>query len=177
MPDCPSASFLFRRIIPVLSLIFYGSGMSHGYTTVVASTSAPAGVEAQFIAATTTQFNATVTTNPFFAGTFSVTLYGPNPSYNAPITNTQLLQQIDLDSQYMATVDSYTYANGWGNGESYQQYQDININDGFIVNCDSPTAWNVAIDTTTCYAVLNAMQGSLYQESLSTPTVVPGDFQ
>jgi hypothetical protein len=160
----------------IVGLAFTRTG--HAYTVVTASSAAPAGIELAFIAATTTQFNATVIPNPFFPGTYSVTLYGPNPSYNPPLTSAQLLQQIDLNEQYITTVDSYTYPMGWADGESYQKYMDVNAATQITGACWNPLAWGgVQIDTTTCVTVGNTLSSTIYQENLSTPTVVPGNWQ
>lgn len=161
------------RMLKLFSYAFAISCITKGaeaYTVVTISTSAPAGTETSFIATTTNTYQATVSTNPFFANTFSMVIYGPNPSYNPPPTNADLLNNI-------VTVDSFTYVYGWADGASYQQYRDANAAGDFIVNCDSPTYWSAPIDTTTCYAVLGIMENFIYEESLSTPTTVPGNFQ
>jgi hypothetical protein len=160
---------LFRSVW-TCPLLLFQCIRADAYTVITASTAAPAGIEAAFIASTTNQFLSTIVPNPFFANTQSITLFGSNPNFNPPPTNADLLNAL-------VTVDSYTYTSGWANGESYQQFQDVNLTGNFIVNCDSPTAWNIAIDTTTCYAVLGAIENAIYLESLSTPTVVPGNFQ
>lgn len=171
----------FQKAVIALSVL--ASQSAFAYTVAQPSPTAPPGLEAEFIAATTTQFNATVVANPFFPGTYSITLNGLNPNYNPPLTSTQLLQQIDLDAQYMADVDSYTYVDGWADGESYNQYQNAGIAQYFEVNCSTPSFFNLVqtstttFDRSTCQDAMATVSASIYQELLSTPTVVPGDWQ
>lgn len=138
------------------------------------SSAAPAGFEQTFIAAMKAQFNVKVVTNPLVANTYGITVYGPNPLYNPPISNAQLLQQLDLDAQYMATVDSYTYVYGFADGQTYNQHDNRDIVEGFELNCSTPLASVPTWDSETCVSVTLAIDNAIYQESLSTPTVVGG---
>ena len=162
------------------------------YTVVTVSTAAPVGLEKDFIAQTTAQYAASVFVNPFVANTYQVQLFGPNPSFNPPPSNADLLNAL-------VSVDSYTYVYGWGDGESFERYHDLGyftapigtvgmLDGGFFVNCSSPTYWNniqyssdtfqlVSMDSTTCNAVLSGVYNFVYQQYFSTPTVVPGFVQ
>ena len=149
----------------------------HAYTVVQISTGAPQGIETQFLAQTAAQFNATITPNPLASNTYSVTIYGPNPNYLPPITSAQLLQQIDLDAQYIATVDTYTYVYGFADGESECQRDTSKLVEEFEINCSSPVSGITTWDVGTCIGLTTALDTMIFEESLSTPTVVPGDFQ
>lgn len=168
-------SVLVRGSVLLLGLVSW----SQAYTVVVPSTSAPQGIEQTFIAATTTQFEATLFVNPLFAGTYQIQLLGPNPAYNPPVTDADLLQAL-------VTIDSYTYVYGWADGMRYERGHDLGYftapagqigmpNGGFFVNCSSAPYFNVpAIDSTTCQGVLATVYNFIYQQNFSTPTVVPG---
>lgn len=149
----------------------------HAYTVVQISTGAPQGTETQLLSQISAQFNAKITPNPLASNTYSVTIYGPNPTYLPPITSAQLLQQIDLDAQYIATVDTYTYVYGFADGESYNQRQTSSLVEEFEINCSTPIAGPAAWDVGTCIALTTAIDAVIFEESQSTPTIVPGDFR
>lgn len=167
------------QIVEISLIAFFSTQIAWCYSVVQLSTAAPLGLEAQFIAATTTQFTATVTSNPFFAGTYQISLLGLNPTYNPLITNAQLLEQINLDTQYIATVDSYTYVYGYAQGMTDQQTTE----EGFVGSlgnlCGSPTNYALIQTTTgtfsqaTCQDVVATIENQLFDLSLSTP---PGNF-
>jgi hypothetical protein len=141
------------------------------YTVITVAGTAPQGLEQELIANTTTQYQATLLVNPFFAGTYQINISGLNPNFNSSPTNQQLLD-------YLVTVDSWTYVAGWANGESYQQSVDTKIADDFTAWCSSaPYFGLVSIDSTTCLAVAGGLAAEIVQMHLSAPTVVPGDFQ
>ena len=160
-----------RQALFVASVIGFALSPLHAFTQVTVSTAAPQGLESAFIASTTAQWLASVSVNPFFAGTYSIQLFGPNPSYNPPVSNADLLNAV-------VTVDSYTYVYGWENGEEYQQSQDVQKLTDYTVLCSSPSAWGlVAIDSTTCIAVLGDAENGIFQLQLATPTATPGNWQ
>ena len=68
----------------VLAGVLLSARNSGAYTQVQISTGAPTGIEENFIAATTAQFTGKVIKNPLAAHTYSLILYGLNPSYQAP---------------------------------------------------------------------------------------------
>lgn len=140
----------------------------HAFTQVTISTAAPVGLEADFIQKTTSQFTADYFKNPLASNTYSLKLKGLNPNYNAPPPPPSTLEQaLSLG----ATV--YTY--GFRDGLGYQQGVDIGIVQGFEVKCTTPIGFSTATwDTDTCYAITGAINSTLYQLSLSTPTLIPG---
>lgn len=144
------------------------------YTTVIISTAAPKGLETQFLASTTNQYLAKITSNPLAENTYTLKLFDYNLSFNPEPTNKDLLNSI-------VTISSYTYAYGWADGESYNQSALIKLSTGYLINCSSPiAAFNLVrtstatFDTETCYDVMQTLINAIYNMSLSTPTVVPG---
>ena len=180
---------LFMRSIRSLSwtgLFMFGAlcGRAYGYTVITFANGVPESVEKQLIASTTAQFLAVVKSNPLAANTYSITINGLNPNYNPPIviTGADLLKQLDLDTQYLATVDSYTYVYGFADGMDYQNNVDENVAANFAVNCSTPTAFQLlqtstaTFDRSTCQDVLSSVLDTLYELDLSTPPVL-GGFQ
>ena len=179
-----SANVLTLFMLFVLAL---GGGELNAYTLITSPNNA---YDQALIAATTAQFNATVVTNPFFPGTYNVLVNGINPSYNAPLTPTQLLQEIDNMAAYNTTVDSYTYLFGWADGTTYTRAQDAEQADFIFAACTSTmtfatpppgistTSWIVPrISSTTCQFVTNYIADSIWAILDSTPTIVPGLWQ
>lgn len=152
---------------------FYFASPAYSFTTVQLSTSSPKGLENAFLAATTTQFTATVVSNPFFANTYQVLLQDYNPGYTKPVTMQELLNSL-------VTVDSYTYVYGWADGESYDRTQTI----GHVAQksnlCASATNFQLiesgtaTFNSATCHDVLGTILNDLYLLEFSSPTVVPG---
>lgn len=142
------------------------------YTVVQASSAATAGIESEFIAATTTQFNAKVVVNPFFAGTYQMTLLGENPNYNPTLTNVQLLNSL-------VAVSTNDYVYGFSNGLDYQNEVDEGITAWYGVNCSTPSAFTLIYTSTmtfnkeTCEDVASNILDAFYQINLSTPPVLP----
>ena len=135
-------------------------------------TSPNAAMDAPLIAATTIQFNATVLTNPFFPGTYNVTVNGLNPSYNPPISNEDLLNAV-------VAASTTNYVPGFADGMTYQQTQEEGLVGSFGINCSSPTAFVLeqtttgTFNTSTCQDVIATIEDALFEESLSTPTPIP----
>jgi hypothetical protein len=142
------------------------------YTVVTISNSAPTGLEKEFIASTTNQFQATTIINPFFQGTYQVELNGHNPLFNPAPTNLDLLNAL-------VTVDSNTFVYGFADGMSYQQIVNENMVADFYVNCSSPTYFELVqvssetFNKKTCMDVAASIYDAMFQASLSTPTTIP----
>lgn len=133
------------------------------------STSAPAGFEQTFLSAMQAQFNVKVISNPLASNTYAITVYGLNPSYNAPEDPPSTLQQA-------LALGATVYAYGFANGQSYNQFDNRNIVEGFGLLCPTPVNNLFTWDPQTCYAVTSEIDNAIFQESLSTPTVIPGGF-
>lgn len=72
-----ACTFLITHAAACGSAIFLFSAPLGAFTTVKISTSAPLGIEADFIQQTTTHFNVLYTKNPLAANTFTITIFGP----------------------------------------------------------------------------------------------------
>lgn len=148
---------------------------AQAYTFVTLGPNVPETIEQQFIASATTQYQATLVPNPLASNTYQLTLFGLNSSYNPPVTNLELLNSI-------VTIDSYTYVYGWADAENYQQNLDGTFLGSLIGKCDTPSDFTIdqstppTFDAATCQLVLEDAENAIYNESASTPTVVPGDF-
>jgi hypothetical protein len=162
------------QIIACLCLALWTKAQA--YTVVTISTGAPTGLEQQFLSATTNQFQASLLVNPLASNTYQLKLFGLNPNYNPLPTNLQLLDSL-------VSVDSWTYVAGWSNGESYQQSVTQNILAGYLVQCSSPTAFNLMQTSSstfylsTCQDTISTLINAIGQLHLSTPTIVPGNWQ
>lgn len=175
----------------ILGLLFLTS-LAQAFTQVIISTGAPAGLETQFLAATTSQFNAKVVKNPLVPNTYAMTLYGLNPSYVVPSTATCFNIAVDIDTASLQTdlnalvqagpaIISNPYLYGWGNGAEYQNH--IDENQGFYMSglCGNATNFTVinatnSWDTATCIDTLTTYVNDLYQLNLSTPTFIKEIF-
>lgn len=156
---CVTSSVLFLGLV----------GWTQAYTVVTTSSSAQPGLEASFIAATTAQFQAVVTSNPLASNTYSVKLISVNPNYNAPEPPPSNLDQA-------LSLGATVYAYGFGAGQGYDQHVQLGIVGSFALNCSTPMANVPTYDTATCQAVTGAISNAIYQQSLSTPVVVGGGF-
>lgn len=144
-------------------------GLTQAYTVVTTSNSTPPGLEQSFIAATTAQFQAVVTSNPLVSNTYSIKLLGVNPYYNAPEAPPSNLEQ-------SLSLGATVYAYGFGAGQGYDQHVQLGIVGNFAVNCSTPIPDVPTYDPATCQAVTGAISNAIYLQSLSTPTVVGGGF-
>lgn len=160
-------------LVLCFALLLAHISISGAYTVEISTSTA---LEEQFLTATAQQFDIVVTSNPFFGNTYTMQLLGINPAYNPAPTNAQLLQDI-------VTVDSYTYVYGWADGESYMQSEEVGIVGSYANLCGSATNFmlnqssTATFDQGTCEDTLATVIDQIYQLQLSSPTVVPGDFQ
>lgn len=165
---------------------------AYGYSFIQISTAAPTGLESQFIAATTTQFNAKVVANPLASNTYAITLYGLNPSYVTPSTATCFNIAVDIDTTSLQSDlnvlvnagpqiirDPYIY--GYAAGEENQNSVDEHL--GFYMTglCHAATNYTVinataTWDPGTCMDTLNTYVNNLYELNLSTPPVIAEPF-
>lgn len=142
------------------------------FTVVSISTGAPKSLEQQFISNTTSQFQATLLVNPLVANTYQLKLFGPNPMFNPPPTNKDLLDAV-------VTVDSYTYVYGWAAGGSYFLSQQEGAIGALGNLCDSATNYHLiqtstgTFDRSTCQDVITTIENNLFNVIITT-TPVPG---
>jgi hypothetical protein len=151
------------------------------FITVQTSTGAVPTLGAQFLSEVQNRFTATTLTNPFFPGTYQVMLYGTNPSFNPPLSDSDTIQmlqgQIDSDAQYLANVDSYTYVYGFAAGIDQQRQTDgMEASFGFTDCVSSPTLMMApSADSQNCNLMVNiasATVGNLRSVCASTTTQV-----
>ena len=150
-----------------------------GAYTIVVSTDAA--LERSFLAATTAQFNVSLSSNPFFPNTYQLTLYGSNPNYVLP---GQVLPsapcQLDKDVALMVGISSFTYPYGWAAGMYYERCQDLGILSNYFVNCSTATVFQHVMGSTatwdlgTCEDALYNVNEAIFERNLSTPVVLPG---
>lgn len=137
-----------------------------GYNVVI--TTDPV-TESNFLANTTTYFEAKLVPNPLIANTYQLNLYGLNPSFNAPPTTLQ-------DA---LSLGSTVYVYGFANGMTYQNKVSENLTSGMIELCGNATNFNLIQATTatfnlaTCQDVLSNLIDEFFNIDLSTPTPIP----
>lgn len=147
-------------------LFFAFCQISFAFTQVTISTGAPQGTEASFLSATSNQFQVAIQANPLAANTYSMKIYGPNPNYQAPPAPPSTLEEA-------LSLGSTVYVYGFVDGQTYNQGVSHNIVESFEVDCSTPMPNVPNWDETTCEAVTGAIDDAIFQESLSTPTVIP----
>lgn len=164
------------RALTVFALLVGLTKLSQAAVSISFSTSAPVTLQNDFIAATTSQFISSVTKNWLFAGTDKVVISGKNPNYIAPIISTTILT-LDYITTQLKRISSNTYVYGWGSGMEYERASDLNMIQGYQINCSSAPyfksstmTWN----TNVCVQVLNTIYKSIYDLSFSTPTLFQG---
>lgn len=155
--------FYVEKISVGTCILAFFCGNAGAFTQVTISTAAPAGLEEQFLSATTAQWLGTVKKNPLASHTYSLILYGPNPAYKAP----------SLTLEQALSLGSTIYVYGFGDGQSYNQHVERNLVESFSLNCSTPLPNVSAWDSETCHAVIGAIDAAIYEQSLSTPTAIP----
>lgn len=164
---------LYRRILVCAGFCLIANARHlYAYTVITLSGNVPEAVETQLIASTTNQFQSTLFVNPLASNTYQIKLLGVNPNYNPPPTNKDLLNVI-------TTISTQTYVYGFVDGMTYQQ----GIAEGAAGRlenlCNSATNYALqattpqTFDSKTCFDVLSTFLTTLFQMSLSTPTVIP----
>lgn len=137
------------------------------------------GLAADFIASTTTQYLGTVTPSAFFSNTWNVVLTGKNPNYNPPPVASTPTVNADALLQALVTVSTSTYPYGWADGMEYGRVQDLKIVSYYVVNCSTPSVFDVSDSTgiwnsAVCTTALSKAYEGIYQMNFSTPTIIPG---
>lgn len=146
-----------------------------GYNVIITTTPT---VQAAFLTATTSQFQAIVMPNPLASNTYSINLTGINSNYVVPSTASCFSLDVDVDTTTLENdlaalvaagpqiiTDPYVY--GFASGMAYAQHQDNILTEQFEVKCSTALS---------CQAVTSAIDQAIFQESLSTPTVIPMGF-
>lgn len=160
----------------ILLSMFFLNTVGNAYTVVIPSTSAPAGLEAAFLANATNYIDSILFVNPFVKDTYQLTLLGINPNYIPP-TNVS----IDTTTWFntILAISSDTYTNGFANGLTAQIYNEIGVENGDFDLCTSTSSWyvvgsttvlDVNFSSTTCMEVLDRTAFDTYQLLYATNT-------
>lgn len=175
-------STVFSPIIAIgimLSVFAFVGSPAEAYTVVVPSTSAPAGLEALFLANATNYINSTLFVNPFAKNTYQLTLLGLNPNYVPPVNVSIDTTTWFSNIQAMQAISTNTYLMGYAQGTTDQVYREIGVSNGYYSLCSSTRTWLVPgststytkLDsTTTCTIVLDNLDYSMYQLLYATYT-------
>lgn len=138
--------------------------------------------ENQFLENNQAQFEENVTTNPFVADTYQISLLGLNPNYVLPgqVVPSQPCQ-LDQDIATMIANSSTTYLYGWRDGATYFQQNEISFVGATANLCQGATNFTLVNATTTtwnkatCQDALAAVINQLFAVNTGTPTVIPGE--
>lgn len=166
-----SRGFTSAVITAMWCLVIGGMCPLDGYQGYNVVQTADPALEASFLASTTNYFDAKFVVNPLFPGTYNITLLGLNTPYLPPVPPTTLEDALSLG----ATV----YVYGFANGMTYQQNQEENLTAAWGSLCASATSFALIQTTTatfsaaTCRDVADTILNQLFEQSLSTPTVIP----
>lgn len=126
-----------------------------------------------FIAATTTQFDAQVVAG-YFADSWTLTIKsrkGPPPPSLQVIT-------LDTVTNKLVKISSDSYVYGYMDGMVTERNKDLDLIASYIVNCSSPSYFANSSTATwspsACNVSLGNASNKIYTQFFSTPTVLPG---
>lgn len=143
-------------------------------------------LQTDFISMTSAQY--LITTAPgIFPGDLRMNITGKqaNPPLVTCPPPTTMDQYLAITTTTLADLATDYYLNGWVNGEEYERYKNVTLLDRYSLNCStsnfpapvgmSTSSWKVPkIDTTTCNFVMDYVANYIYEQSFSSPTIVPG---
>jgi hypothetical protein len=117
-------------------------------------------------------------TNPFFPGTYQLTIYGQNPNYQSP--SGEYVVQIGSPTHmvYQSTMAiNDVYVNGYADGLNAQQNSEINAMYMYYSECNDGSnfvdASTSTFDMPTCLDTVSQIYEDLYELQYSTPPSVP----
>lgn len=145
-------------------ILFLASTAGAGNINVYLFPGTDPSLEQQFLGSTTSQFQTTVATSPYFPGEYILSISGVNPSY-VPSVPSQVVLDTGSFVQMVLYNSTYTFTIGWAYGMLYERNHDADHIQTFISECSTPSYFNdpsstmpaVAIDPTTCKQVLNTL--------------------
>lgn len=160
------------RKILLLGTLFCAMNVS-AFTFVTLAPGTTTSIETEFLAATTTQFDAVLTPNPLASNTYAILLKGRNPNYDqfAP-TRQQLFDAV-------LNVDSYTYVYGWADGMTYTESYETRIAANYVGLCNDPSQFNNGYaststwDANTCLDAISTIMINFYNQGVAPPQPVP----
>lgn len=121
-------------------------------------------LQQEFISATTGQYLSTLTPNPFFKDTYSLTITGKNPAYQPSVCPTP----------GVSPTTPFEY--GWGFGVEAGEKISMNRISNYILNCSTPAYFGASTTTWSagsCSTALMAAESDIYSLQFSTPPVLP----
>jgi hypothetical protein len=139
------------------------------YTVVIVSSAAPVGIEQQFIASSTAQYQMDYFKNPLASNTYTLKLYGTNPNFNPPPPLPSTLQQ-------SLALASTVYVYGFASGMAYERSVDTSMISSYLVNCSSAGYFGASTgswNTSSCSQALMAAEEAIFSLATSTPPVLP----
>lgn len=144
--------------VPAIATAFCAlSYVAHGASVTVTG---PADLRADVIAVATTTYNATITASSFFPGSYTVNLLSKKPAVaceQAPVCD------LDKDLALVVAASSWSYVNGFANGQDYQRNGDLVI---------GGTVYSACTSTDTCTSCAARISNAIYQQGVDTPTVI-----
>lgn len=150
-------------------------GSAQAVVNVYLGSNVPSSMQADFIAATTTQYQTTLVPSTYFPGTYTLTILGKNPPPQCGGV-VVLPCNLDQDVASIVAVTTQSYVYGFASGMNYQQHQDSIITEQFEVQCGTRSYFTTSTATwnsQTCLTALSDVDATIFQQSLSTPTVIP----
>lgn len=171
----------FIGSIALLALSLLLTSTANGAVNVYLSTTAPAGLQNDFIANATNQYNASLKPG-LLAGSWDIRLFGKNSTYTPPVVSTSIIT-LDAITRNLMAISTDTYVYGYANGMQRERYEDLTAVGGFAINCSSLTFYKnmdprgpnfvTSIDSTTCNTVLGSLFAYINQKNYADPAPIP----
>lgn len=149
---------------------------TYSISVLFSSGTAQPATQKSFLAATTSQFNVDLLRTTWGSDTYTLTIKGKNPSYLPPVASTNTVDANALLAA-LVSISSATYPYAWVDGLEYERDKNLMDIQNFNVNCSSQTFYVASTDTwdqDTCTRVLEKTYRFIYEQSFSTPTLIPG---
>lgn len=136
--------------------------VASGYTTSV-TINGPTALQADIINLATTTYNATVTPSTFFSGSYTINLISKKLSPPVIACPPSTACELDKDLALVVAASSWSYVNGFANGQDYQRNGDLAI---------AGVEYSACASTDTCTAGTARIANRIYQQGVDTPTVI-----
>lgn len=123
----------------------------------------PASLQADLISVATNTYTATITPSSFFSGSYTVNLISKKPAPPVIACPPSTACELDKDLALVVAASSWSYVNGFANGQDYQRNGDLEI---------AGVAYSACASTDTCTAGAIRISNKIYQQGVDTPTVI-----
>jgi hypothetical protein len=126
------------------------------------------------LSSVTTQFNGQLIPS-LVAGQYIFRPMSENPAI-PPVTGNQILQELN---NFAVETATQTFVPGFADGMNYQQQMEEGLVGSYGNVCSSSTHFDLVQTTTktfdqfTCMDVISTIVNGLFEQSLSTPTIIP----